>query len=184
MKILKDFENGIKEIEFSNFNDERGEFSRIFCENEYKLMKIPSSWSQINYSKTFSKGTIRGMHFQYFPYSEIKLIRCISGKIFDVVIDIRPKSKFYGEFFSITLDSDKNNGICIPEGFAHGFQTLTEKVTMIYFHSQPYTPNSEGGINPLDIDLGINWPIANNLISKRDKNLPAFKDLKIENELS
>ena len=168
--------SNLKYIERFPLIDDRGSLERIFCSNEFK------DWgdykiSQINQTFTKKRGCLRGLHFQYAPNSEMKYVICLSGSVFDVVVDLRLGSETFGKWTAIELSADIHNGLLIPEGFAHGFQTLEDNVLMLYLHSCPYSPNSEGGLNSLDPDLDINWPLPIESRSKRDEDLPFLKKI-------
>ena len=162
--------DGLKLIERDSFEDLRGSFSRMFCSNE--LMSV--GWSvpiaQINHSYTASKGSVRGMHFQVPPYSEVKLVTCISGEILDIVIDIREGSDTFLNYHAEVLTAKNGRALLIPEGFAHGFQTLSNNVDLIYCHSKHYQSDAEAGINPNDPLINIDWPLPISQISDRDKS--------------
>jgi dTDP-4-dehydrorhamnose 3,5-epimerase len=154
-------------IEPNSFNDERGTFSRVYCQNELK--KITNiDIKQINHSYTKEKGTVRGMHFQYEPDAEVKIIKCLQGSIFDVVIDLRKGSPTFLKHFSIELNSENKKMLYIPKGFAHGFQTLKDDTELLYLHSNIYTPKNEGALNIKDPLLDIKWPL--NIINLSDKD--------------
>ena len=171
--IVKDLPlDGLKLITSKRFEDNRGFFSKIFCHEELSFFNNQKPINQINLSFTKNEGSIRGLHYQTKPYGETKIINCLRGKIFDVAVDLRPKSDTFLEYFSIELSENSNDSLLIPEGFAHGFQTLTKSVEMIYFHSMPYNENYEAGINAFDKNININWPKRTADMSERDKNLP------------
>lgn len=157
-------------IDIELVGDERGWFARTFCENEFKKIGHNTNWVQLNHSFTKNKGTVRGMHFQIYPYSEIKLVRCISGAVYDVIIDLRKDSDSFLKYFGIELSSANKKMIYIPKGFAHGFQTLTDNCELLYHHSTFYTPNSEAGIKYNDPKLNINWPTQITSLSERDNS--------------
>jgi dTDP-4-dehydrorhamnose 3,5-epimerase len=157
-------------IELDIKKDERGWFSRIFCKKEFSILGHTKEWVQINHSKSKNCGTIRGLHFQKKPFEEIKLVRCISGKIFDVIVDIRTNSETYLKWLSVELSAENKNMLYIPEGFAHGFQTLSDDVEIIYHHTEFYSSENEGGIRYNDPTLKINWPLPISYISDRDLN--------------
>jgi dTDP-4-dehydrorhamnose 3,5-epimerase len=150
-------------------SDERGWFTRTFCKNEFAEIGFEKEWVQINHSFTKTKGTIRGMHYQSPPYREIKLVRCISGIVFDVIIDLRKNSPTFLNWIGIDLSAENKRMIYIPEGFAHGFQALKEDSELIYHHSQFYNPSSENGILYEDPVLNILWPLTVSQISDRDR---------------
>ena len=151
------------------FVDERGWFARTFCKNEFATIGHTAEWVQINHSFTNKKGTIRGMHYQLPPFSEIKLVRCISGAVYDVIIDLRKTSVTYLQWYGIELSAKNKKMIYIPEGFAHGFQTMSDDAELIYHHSQFYAPRVEGGIRNDDPVINIRWPLEVSVISERDK---------------
>lgn len=158
-------------IEPNSFKDERGSFSRIFCEDELKDV-FKFNIKQINHSITKEKGTVRGLHFQYEPNAEIKMVKCIKGAILDVVVDIRKNSPTFLQHFFIELTEQNQKMIYIPKGFAHGFQTLENNTELLYLHSSIYTPSTEGALNVTDSKLDIKWPLDIINLSKRDKNHP------------
>lgn len=157
-------------IELIPKGDSRGKFTRFFCSNELKEINSEFNIVQINHSYTQRKGTIRGLHFQYPPKAEIKMITCISGKVFDVLVDLRKESSTYLKWHCVELSSDNNRMIYIPKGFAHGFQTLEDDSELLYFHSEFYSPDYEGGIMYNDKQLKIDWPLDVSEISERDMN--------------
>jgi dTDP-4-dehydrorhamnose 3,5-epimerase len=160
--------NDLHTIEPIVHKDDRGGFYRVFCEDELKDIFKENSIKQINHSITNTKGTVRGMHFQYEPDTEVKIVKCIKGKVFDVVVDIRKDSKTFLKVFSIELSEENKKMIYIPKGFAHGFQTLEDNTELLYLHSSIYTPNNEGALNIKDPLLNINWPLDIINLSKRD----------------
>ena len=156
-------------IEMKKNGDDRGWFSRTFCKEEFKLINHHAEWVQMNHSFTKQKGTIRGMHYQNQPHTEIKLIRCIAGAVYDVIIDVRKNSSTFLKWFGVELSAQNGKMIYVPQGFAHGFQTLSDNVELIYHHSSFYIPNVEGGIKYDDPTIKINWPLELTNISERDK---------------
>lgn len=163
--------DGLFIIEPNVFKDERGSFSRVFCESELENI-LDFNIKQINHSVTKKKGTLRGLHFQYEPNSEIKIVKCVQGSILDVVVDIRKNSKTFLKVLSVKLSKHNSKALFIPKGFAHGFQTLEDDTELIYLHTSCYTPSNEGALNALDKVLNINWPEAITNISERDRNHP------------
>ncbi len=155
-------------IDLQPIEDERGWFARTYCKNEFSKIGHKKEWVQLNHSFTKQIGTIRGMHFQLAPFREIKLVRCIAGAVFDVIIDLRNTSPTYLQYFGVELSASNKKMIYIPEGFAHGFQALTINCELIYHHSQFYTPGVEGGIKFNDPSIAIQWPLPVNNISERD----------------
>jgi len=158
-------------IESEPHSDERGLFFRTFCKNEFASFGLNKEFVQINQSINYTKGTFRGFHYQKPPYTDEKLIRCISGRVLDIVIDIRKKSKTYMNFFSIELTSENKKMLYIPDGFAHGFITLEDNSQLIYQHTEYYVPNHEASINYKDPAINLKLPIAIKVISEKDLNV-------------
>ena len=154
-------------IDINAFSDDRGWFARTYCKNEFKKIGHEKEWVQLNHSYTKQKGTIRGMHFQS-PFKEIKLVRCVSGSVFDVIVDIRKDSPTFLKWFGVELSAANKKMLYIPEGFAHGFQTLSDDVELLYHHSEFYTPNSEGALRYNDPMINIKWPEVITQVSERD----------------
>ena len=163
-------------INLTPFTDERGWFVRTYCENEFREIGHVEKWIQMNHSYTATKGTVRGMHFQLPPFREIKMVRCIRGKVFDVIIDIRKDSATFLQWFGVELSPEAMNMLYIPAGFAHGFQTLSNDSELIYHHSAFYTPGAEGGIKYNDPAVNIKWPLEVTSISERDVNHPVLNE--------
>lgn len=163
--------DGLYTIEINMFKDIRGDFGRLFCAEEFKEIGLEKNIVNVNYSKTIHKGDVRGMHYQKSPYEEVKIVKCIRGSIYDVAIDMRESSPTYLQHFSITLSEDNNKMLYIPEGFAHGFQALSDNAEIIYFNTQFYNPQSEGGVNAKDQKINIQWPLQINEQSQKDKDI-------------
>ena len=155
-------------IDLQPIEDERGWFARTYCKNEFGKIGHTKDWVQLNHSFTKQIGSIRGMHFQLAPFSEIKLVRCIAGAVYDVIIDLRKNSPTFFKYFGVELSASNKKMIYIPEGFAHGFQALTDDCELIYHHSQFYTPGVEAGIKFNDPTINIQWPLPPTNISERD----------------
>ncbi len=179
LNIIKTCIEGLFIIEPNIHKDNRGSFTRVFCEDELKDVLKENTIKQINHSETHEKGSVRGMHFQYPPDSEIKIIKCIRGRVLDIVVDIRKNSKTFLKTFSIELSADNKKMIYISKGFAHGFQTLEEHSELIYLHTSLYTANNEGSLNIKDSLLNIRLPLDIINLSKRDKET-AFLDDKFK----
>ena len=152
--------------------DERGWFTRTYCKNEFLAIGHNKEWVQMNHSFTKQKGTVRGMHYQRPPYGEIKLVRCIAGSVYDVIIDLRADSATYLQYFGIELSAVNKKMIYIPEGFAHGFQALSNDAELIYHHSQFYLPGVEAGVSYNEPVVNIKWPLELTNISERDNSHP------------
>ena len=168
MKITPTPMLGAFTIETSGFEDDRGRFVRFFCDEQLEEILGNKTVRQINYSLTVKKGTIRGMHFQYPPKTEVKMVRCINGSVFDVMVDLRKNSETFLQWHGETLSADNMKMLYIPEGFAHGFQALEQNCEMLYLHTELYTPACEGGIRHDDPAVGIRWPLEVSDISERD----------------
>lgn len=161
---------GVKIIQRKPLVDERGFFERVFCATELHSVLQGGSLSQINHSFTRKFGTIRGMHLQLPPYSEIKIVTCLRGEVFDVALDLRAGSKTFLTWHAERLTENNYKSLLIPKGVAHGFQTITNDCELIYFHSNPFVEFSEFGVNPLDPFIRIKWPFDATEISARDKS--------------
>ncbi len=156
--------------ELTPIKDERGFFTRAYCEKELLSAGIQKPITQINHSRTTSVGAIRGMHFQYPPHAEVKMVRCLSGQVFDVAIDIRRGSKTFLHWYGEYLSADNFKMMVIPEGFAHGFQVLSPNSELLYYHTASYCPEAESGILYDDTLVGVEWPIEPTELSERDRN--------------
>lgn len=163
-------------IDLQPFMDARGWFARTYCKDEFAAIGHSKEWVQMNHSCTTSSGAIRGMHFQYPPYQEIKMVRCIAGAIYDVIVDLRHDSPTLLQWFGIELSAKNRKMIYIPEGFAHGFQCLENNSELIYHHTGYYSPSAEGGIRYNDPRIGIQWPLSVTEVSERDKHHPLLQE--------
>ena len=152
--------------------DDRGWFARYYCKNEFEQIGHTKEWVQMNHSFSDLKGSIRGMHFQVSPYKEIKMLRCISGSVYDVIIDLRQGSPTFLHWLGVELSAVNRKMLYIPEGFAHGFQCLEDKCELIYHHSEYYKPGAETGLRYNDPIIKIEWPLLLTVISPRDKQHP------------
>jgi dTDP-4-dehydrorhamnose 3,5-epimerase len=163
---------GIYIIELNVLKDDRGGFARTFCKKEFEQIGHSKEFVQLNQSWNTRKGTLRGLHYQIPPFQEIKLIRCVKGAVLDVVVDIRKKSPTFLQHVAVELSEENKKMIYVPEGFAHGFQTLADNSELIYHHTEYYVPDAEGGLRYNDPRLNINWQLPVTVISDRDKNHP------------
>jgi dTDP-4-dehydrorhamnose 3,5-epimerase len=163
---------GVMLVETACVRDERGEFVRVFSEEECAGLSPHLHWTQINLSRTTRKGTVRGMHFQNPPAAEAKLIRCVRGCVFDVAVDLRAGSPTFLQWQAVELNENAPLQIFIPEGFAHGFQTLSDDVQLLYLHTAAWSPLHEGGLRHDDPALSIAWPLPVTQVSGKDRNLP------------
>ena len=157
-------------IDIQAQQDERGWFGRYYCKDEFAQIGHDKEWVQLNHSVTYKKGSIRGMHFQVPPFAEIKMVKCVAGAVYDVIIDLRRNSTTFLQWFAAELSAANKKMMYIPEGFAHGFQTLTDNCELIYHHTQFYKRDAESGIPYNDPVIGINWPLPITLLSPRDAN--------------
>lgn len=171
---------GLYKVEREILEDQRGFLTRLYCEDEFKEIGFNKSLVQINQTMTKKRGVIRGLHFQYPPHTETKLVTCLRGEILDVAVDIRKGSPTYLQWHAECLSAENHASLLIPDGFAHGFQTLTENCELIYFHSSFYTLKAEGALNALDPTLAIDWPLDVTEMSERDKNHSLLSRTKFE----
>lgn len=167
---------GLKLVERKPIVDERGFLERLFCQESFESLLGGKTIRQINRTLTRKCGTVRGMHFQYPPHAEIKIVSCHKGKVWDVAVDLRRGSPTFLKYHAVTLSEDVPQSYFIPEGFAHGFQTLTPDCELIYFHMADYNAASEGALNALDSRLGIHWPAAITDRSQRDEQHAMLPD--------
>jgi dTDP-4-dehydrorhamnose 3,5-epimerase len=162
-------------IEPERYEDDRGHFARVFCEKEFETHGFKLNMVQSNIAFSRKKATLRGLHYQVNPYAEVKLVRCITGSIFDVIIDLRPESSTYKQWFGIELNSKNNRMLLIPENFAHGYQSLVDDTEVFYQVSQFYTPDAERGVRWDDPAFNIEWPeMVHPIISEKDKSWSDF----------
>jgi dTDP-4-dehydrorhamnose 3,5-epimerase len=159
-------------IEPEVYRDERGKFYRFYSEDEFSQIEHTKHWIQINHSYTKEKGTLRGLHYQLPPHAEIKMVKCIAGKILDVIIDLRNGSSTFLQWTGVEISAENRLMLYIPEGFAHGFQTLTDDCELIYHHTASYIKDAEGGIRWDDPLVKIKWPLPPLYISERDQHHP------------
>lgn len=159
-------------VETEPLQDDRGKFVRLFCREELREIHYGRPIVQINYSETVEKGTIRGLHFQYPPKAEVKLVRCLQGSVFDVIVDLRQRSSTFLNWYGEIISGENMKMLYIPEGFAHGFQTLEKNCQMLYLHTNFYSPSHEGGLRYDEPMIKIQWPLEITEISNRDRNHP------------
>ena len=172
MKIINTKINGVVVYESNSIVDSRGAFTRFFCENEFSEILGSRRIVQINYSITRLAGAIRGMHFQKPPFAETKIVRCLKGKVWDVALDLRKDSPTFLKWHAEILSPENRKAIFIPEGVAHGFQTIDNDSELLYLHTAAYEKSAEEGIRFNDPNHSINWPLPVSEISDRDKNHP------------
>ena len=167
---------GVQLIGRPRLGDERGFLERVFCDREMGSILGSRSVGQVNRTFTVRKGTVRGLHFQHPPDAEMKIVTCLKGEIFDVVVDLRRGSSSFLQFHAERLSARDGNMVVVPEGFAHGFQTLTSNCELMYLHTAHYESAAEDGLNALDPKLAIAWPLAVTDLSDRDKQQPMIDD--------
>ncbi len=176
MKFISTPLSGCYVVEPEPYTDERGWFARTYCKREFSSIGHTGEWVQLNHSFTNSAGTIRGMHFQLPPFAEIKLAKCIAGAVYDVVADLRRDSPTFLQWFGLEISAINKKMVYIPEGFAHGFQSLADNSELFYHHTQFYTPGVEGGLRYDEPQLGIRWPQELTHISDRDARHPLLDE--------
>jgi dTDP-4-dehydrorhamnose 3,5-epimerase len=159
---------GLMIVQRKPLSDSRGYFERIFSAEEFAALGIGKPVVQINHSYTHFSGTVRGMHFQRAPHGEAKLVSCLRGEVWDVAIDLRRGSPTFLRWHAEVLSAENHRSLLIPEGFAHGFQALTDDCELLYLHTSDYYPESEDGVHPEDERVAIKWPLRITEISPRD----------------
>jgi dTDP-4-dehydrorhamnose 3,5-epimerase len=165
---------GVYTIDLEKKGDERGFFARFFCINEFEKMGLDKNFVQVNNSLSAQKGTLRGMHYQLSPKSETKLVRCIKGSLYDIVLDLREDSPTFGQHFGAELTAENRRMMYVPKGCAHGFITLKDDTEALYLVSDFYAPEQERGVRWNDPKFNIEWPEKPVVISEKDKNHPFF----------
>ena len=168
---------GLLLIEPAASSDARGYFLRTYCAESFAVHSLNTVWPQTNLSYTTRRGTLRGLHFQKDPAPEIKLIQCMTGRILDVIVDLRRGSSTYGKWVSFELSEENHRMLYVPGGFAHGFQCLEDDCRVSYMMSESYVAGLAAGVRWNDPDLCIEWPIAGPLVSQRDAELPLLAEL-------
>ncbi|MGA8165516.1 MAG: dTDP-4-dehydrorhamnose 3,5-epimerase [Waddliaceae bacterium] len=174
MKIISTPLKGAVLIELEQKGDQRGFFSRLFCSRIFDNHGLEPKIVQVNDSFSEEKGTLRGLHYQLPPYEETKLVRCISGSIYDVILDLRQDSPTFGRSYGVELSAENRRMLYVPRGFAHGFLTLAPSTEMLYLVSEFYSPECERGIRWNDPYFSIEWPNAPVVISEKDQSRPDF----------
>lgn len=172
MKFIKTPLEGAYVVELEKREDERGFFARAFCVDEFAEHGLKTEIKQSNLSGSVHKGTTRGLHYQVAPMAEVKFIRCIKGSVFDVLVDMRPESPTYKQWFGLELTEENQTAIYIPEGFAHGHQTLKDNSQIMYLTTQVYSPEHERGIRWNDPAIGVQWPLEPTVVSDKDQSWP------------
>ena len=168
-------------IDLERRSDERGFFARTFCQHEFRDHGLKPVIAQANVASNNKKGTLRGMHFQYPPMAETKLVRCTRGAILDIIVDLRPESPTYLQHVAVELTEENMRALYVPERFAHGYQTLHDGTDTSYQVGEFYAPNTEGGLRYDDPKLGLTWPLPVSVISPKDQAFPPLHE--VEGEL-
>lgn len=161
-------------IDLEKRGDERGFFARVFCENEFGELDLAKHFVQVNNSLSADRGTLRGMHYQLGEDAETKVVRCIHGSLWDCIVDLRPDSKTFGQWFGAELSAENRRMMYCPKGFAHGFLTLTDDAEAFYFTDAFYAPDAERGVRWNDPKFNIEWPGEPIVMSDKDKGWPDF----------
>lgn len=163
---------GLKIVERVRLSDERGFLSRMFCAEELRAAGWSAPIAQVNHTLTRRPGAVRGLHFQFSPHAEMKLVNCVRGEVFDVAVDLRRGSPTFLKWFGVALSAVNGRALLIPPGLAHGFQVLSPDSELIYFHSAPYHAASEGAVHAEDPRVAIRWPQPIAEFSARDRSHP------------
>lgn len=167
---------GAYRIDMEKHQDERGFFARTWCEREFKELGLTTTMKQCNISFNSKRGTLRGLHYQEIPNGEVKIVRCTKGAIYDVIVDLRQDSHTFTQWFAVELNEENRGMLYIPEGFAHGFQTLSNETEIFYQMSEFFVAQAARGVRWNDPTFGIEWPkVDKRIISDRDRQLPDFK---------
>jgi dTDP-4-dehydrorhamnose 3,5-epimerase len=176
MNLIETDISGAWVIETKSFQDNRGAFARLFCVQELQAVIGQRRIVQINHSVTQSVGAVRGLHYQKTPYAEMKIVRCLKGRVFDVALDLRHDSPTFKKWTGVELTPENRKAFVIPEGCAHGFQVLEEDSELLYLHTAFYTPEAEGGVRFDDPSIGVDWPLSPTDLSIRDLNHPLINE--------
>lgn len=168
--------SGLRILQRKPIGDGRGYLERLFCAEELQALVPGKHIAQINHTLTSNRGTVRGLHFQRPPHAETKFVSCLRGEVFDVAVDLRDNSPTFLRWHAEVLSADNHKTLVIPEGFAHGFQTLADDCEMLYFHTAAYQPGAEGGLNVQDPQLAIRWPLPVVGLSPRDNSHSMIED--------
>ena len=172
MIFTETFIKGVFTLEVKRIEDERGFFGRVWCQKEFNEHHIDPRAVQINTAFNLQKGTVRGIHYQEAPYAETKVIRCTRGVLFDVAVDLRPSSPTFKKWFGIELSAENQRMLVIPQGCAHGYQTLEDATEQMYITSEFYAPAAAKGVRFNDPEFAIHWPLPVTLISSADAQWP------------
>lgn len=174
MKFIETKLAGAFILDLERREDERGFFARTFCQNEFRAHGLKTTIAQSNLASNIRKGTVRGMHFQYPPAAETKLVRCTRGAILDIIVDLRPESPTFLQHIEVELSAENGRALYVPERFAHGYQALEDGTDTSYQVGEYYTPSAEGGLMYNDPRLGLSWPLPVSVISVKDQVFASF----------
>lgn len=174
MKFTESFLKGAYLIDLDKREDDRGFFARFYCSEEFSKRKLDTNIVQINNSASKYKGTLRGIHYQLAPKAETKIVRCIKGSLYDVIVDLRPDSETFLKWFGAELNAENRSMMYVPKGFGHAFITLTDDTEALYLVTEFYSPEHERGIIWNDKTIGVIWPIVPTIISEKDKKHQNF----------
>jgi len=166
---------GVHVVEIEALEDARGMFARTFCADEFRRLGLDPHVAQCSVSSSLRRGTLRGLHWQAAPHGEAKLVRCVKGAVYDVALDLRPDSPSFRIWVAVELDAGRHEALYLPEGVAHGYQTLADDCEMYYQMSIAYHPEAARGVRWNDPAFSIRWPIANPILAERDATYPDFK---------
>jgi dTDP-4-dehydrorhamnose 3,5-epimerase len=167
-------------VDLERRDDSRGFFSRAYCRKEFETLGLKPTIAQANIAHNIRKGTVRGMHFQFPPATETKLVRCTRGAIFDILVDLRPESPTYLQHIALELNEDNQRAVYVPERFAHGYQTLCDNTDTSYLVGEFYTPSAESGLMHDDPQLGLEWPLPVSVISDKDQRFSLLAETEVE----
>ena len=167
-------------IDLERREDSRGFFARAFCQKEFESLGLKPVIAQANVAHNKSKGTLRGMHFQYPPAAETKLVRCTRGAIVDIIVDLRPESRTYLQHIAVELNEDNQRALYVPERFAHGYQVLRDNTDTTYMVGEFYTPGAEGGLMYNDPRLALEWPLPVSVVSEKDQKFRLLDEIEPE----
>lgn len=167
---------GLHVLQRKPIGDRRGYLERLYCANELEALVPNRQILQVNHTFTANRGTVRGLHFQHPPHAETKFVHCLRGRVFDVAVDLRRGSPTFLQWHAEVLEAGNHKTFVIPEGFAHGFQTLSDDCEMLYFHTATYRPEVEGGLNAQDPRIAVSWPMPVSGLSPRDAAHPMLEE--------
>ncbi len=174
--VLEEPMAGLRLLQRARMGDERGHLERLFCQEELSALGYTLPARQINTTLTRDIGVVRGLHLQRPPCAETKLVSCLTGRVFDVAVDLRAGSSSFGRWYGAELSEENGRSLLIPRGFAHGFQTLESDTRMVYAHDADFAPKAEDGVNVADVDIAIEWPLPLAGLSDRDRGLGPLRE--------